>query len=147
MRCTLLPDQCAEWPGFFVEAVTDYIVHQEKPQGYVSEDNAEWLIRAISRDGVVDTAVEMELLVTVLEKAKSSPERLSAYALEQVALAVIDGNGPLAGSRTAAPAWSTSAKSICCAASSMPSAATATSPSPGRRPRPCSASTTAPAKS
>ena len=90
-------DQCAEWPGFFVEAVTDYIVHQEKPQGYISDDNAEWLIRAISRDGAVDTAVEMELLVSVLEKARSSPERLSAYALEQVALAVIDGDGPLAG--------------------------------------------------
>ena len=94
-------DQSAEWPGFFVEAVTDYIVHQEKPQGYISDDNAEWLIRAISRDGAVDTAVEMELLVSVLEKAKSSPERLSAYALEQVALAVIDGAGRLAGGRTA----------------------------------------------
>ena len=95
-------DQCAEWPGFFVEAVTDYIVHQEKPQGYISDDNAEWLIRAISRDGAVDAAVEMELLVSVLEKAKSSPERLSAFALEQVAAAVIDGEGPLAEARTAA---------------------------------------------
>ena len=95
-------DQSAAWPGFFVEAVTDYIVHQEKPRGYISEDNADWLIRAISRDGMVDTAAEMELLVSVLEKARSSPERLSAYALEQVALAVIDGKGPLAGSRPGA---------------------------------------------
>ena len=95
-------DQSADWPRFFVEAVTDYIVHQEKPHGYISEDNADWLIRAISRDGMVDTAAEMELLVTVLEKARSSPQRLSAYALEQVALAVIDDKGPLAGSRRAA---------------------------------------------
>jgi hypothetical protein len=95
-------DQSAAWPRFFVEAVTDYIVHQEKPYGYISEDNADWLMRAISRDGMVDTAAEMELLVSVIEKARSSPERLSAYALEQVALAVIDGEGPLAGSRTAA---------------------------------------------
>src|SRR4051812_9397363 len=95
-------DQSAAWPAFFVEAVTDYIVHQEKPYGYISEDNADWLIRAISRDGMVDTPAEMELLVSVLEKARSSPERLSAYALEQVALAVIDGTGPLAGSRTGA---------------------------------------------
>ena len=94
-------DQSAAWPRFFVEAVTDYIVHQEKPHGYISEDNADWLIRAISRDGMVDTAAEMELLVSVIEKARSSPERLSAYALEQVALAVIDGEGPLAGSRNA----------------------------------------------
>ena len=78
-------DRCADWRDFFVEAVTDYLVHQEKPQGYISEDNAAWLVRAISRDGMVDTPAEMELLITVLEKAKSSPPSLAAYALEQVA--------------------------------------------------------------
>lgn len=87
-------DKCEEWPKFFVEAVADYIVHQEKPAGYISEDNADWLIRTISRDGMVDSRTELELLVHVLEKAKSSPGRLSAYALEQVAHAVIDGKGP-----------------------------------------------------
>ena len=48
-------DKCQEWPVFFVEAIGDYIVHQEKPAGYISEDNAEWLVRAISRDGMVDS--------------------------------------------------------------------------------------------
>lgn len=88
-------DKCQEWAPFFVEAVTDYIVHQEKPEGYVSQENADWLIRAISRDGMVDSRTELELLVHVLEEAKSSPIQLSAYALEQVAHAVIDGKGPL----------------------------------------------------
>ena len=88
-------DKCQEWPEFFVEAITDYIVHQEKPSGYISEDNANWLMRTISRDGMVDSLTELELLVHVLETAKSSPDRLSAYALEQVAHAVIDGKGPL----------------------------------------------------
>ncbi|MBA1144250.1 hypothetical protein [Mesorhizobium neociceri] len=88
-------DKCSEWPQFFVEAVTDYIVHQEKPAGYISEDNANWLVSTISRDGLVDSLTELELLVHVLERAKSSPGRLSAYALEQVAHAVVDGKGPL----------------------------------------------------
>ena len=88
-------DKSPEWPEFFVEAVTDYIVHQEKPAGYISEDNADWLIRTISRDSMVDSLTELELLVHVLERAKSSPGRLSAYALEQVAHAVVDGKGPL----------------------------------------------------
>jgi hypothetical protein len=78
-------DQCAEWSGFFVEAVTDYVVHQEKPAGCISEDSAAWLVRAISRDGKVDTPIEMQLLVNVLEKAKSSPASLSAYARVQQA--------------------------------------------------------------
>ncbi len=88
-------DKCGEWAPFFVEAVTDYIVHQEKPEGYVSRENADWLVRTVSRDGMVDSRTELELLVHVLEVAKSSPGFLSAYALEQVAHAVIDGKGPL----------------------------------------------------
>ena len=88
-------DKCAEWAPFFVEAVTDYIVHQEKPSGYISQDNADWLVRTISRDGMVDSRTELELLVHVLEKARSSPSKLCVYALEQVAHAVIDGKGPL----------------------------------------------------
>ncbi|MDG4896554.1 hypothetical protein P9272_23595 [Mesorhizobium sp. WSM4976] len=88
-------DKCDEWTPFFVEAVTDYIVHQEKPEGYISDQNADWLIRTVSRDGMVDSRTELELLVHVLEEAKSSPGQLSVYALEQVAHAVIDGKGPL----------------------------------------------------
>ncbi|ANT54062.1 hypothetical protein [Mesorhizobium amorphae] len=88
-------DKCQEWPEFFVEAITDYIVHQEKPAGYISEDNADWLVQTISRDGMVDSRTELELLVHVLETAKSSPSKLCAYALEQVSHAVIDGKGPL----------------------------------------------------
>lgn len=88
-------EQCAEWREFLVEAVTDYIVHQEKPAGYVSAKNAEWLMRAISHDGKVDTAVELELLVRVLERAKFSTERLVAFALKQVKDAVVGGTGPL----------------------------------------------------
>ncbi|CDX52432.1 conserved hypothetical protein [Mesorhizobium plurifarium] len=88
-------DKCGEWAPFFVEAVTDYIVHQEKPEGYISEQNADWLVRTVSRDGMVDSRTELELLVHVLEEAKSSPDQLSAYALEQVGHAVIDGKGPM----------------------------------------------------
>jgi hypothetical protein len=89
------PGQCAEWQEFFVEAITDYIVHQEKPAGYVSAKNANWLIDAISHDGKVDTATELELLVRVLERAKFSTERLVAFALKQVKHAVVEGQGPL----------------------------------------------------
>lgn len=88
--------KCPEWPVFLIEAVADFIVHQEKPAGYISAQNAEWLVAMVSRDGMVDSVTELELLVSVLEKAKSSPESLVAYALEQVRLAVVDGKGPLA---------------------------------------------------
>lgn len=94
-------DKCPEWNAFFVEALLDYLVHQEKPAGHVSEENADWLIRAISSDGKVDTASELELLVRVLETARSAPDRLTAFALSQVAVAVIEGEGVLARRRGA----------------------------------------------
>ena len=88
-------EKCAEWPAFFVEALTDYIVHQAQPPGYISAENAEWLIRSVSTDGSANSAAKLELLVKVLERAKFAPERLAGFALEQVKHAVIEGKGPL----------------------------------------------------
>lgn len=79
---------CREWTAFLVEAVSDLIVHQEKPAGYISEANAAWLIDATAR---ARPATELELLVAVLERARTSPASLSAHALERVADAVTDG--------------------------------------------------------
>lgn len=84
------------WTELFVEAVTDYIVNQVEPQGYVSEENANWLIDRISHDGVVKTASELEIIVKVIDKAQSSPTRLVSFALGQVKKAVVEGEGPLA---------------------------------------------------
>ena len=91
--------RCPEWHAFFIEAICDYIVHQERPRGYVSQDNANWLVRAISRDGTVDSESELEMLVKVIETAQSVPDQLSAFALSQVAKAAIEGEGPLACGR------------------------------------------------
>ncbi|WP_306117860.1 MULTISPECIES: hypothetical protein [unclassified Roseitalea] len=96
-------DRAPEWVTFFVEALTDYLVNQEPPRGYISEHNADWLIRAIATDGVVDTRTEVELLVNVMEKARSMPAELSAFALRQIAHVVVTGQGPLAGGRMARP--------------------------------------------
>ncbi len=81
-------EKCDEWTAFFLEAMVDYIVHQEKPAGYVSDDNARWLVEHIARDGFVRGDIELELLVRVLERSMRSPEHLVAFALKQVALAV-----------------------------------------------------------
>jgi hypothetical protein len=83
------------WADFFVEALTDFIVFQERPQGYLTLANAEWLISAISRNGVVASRAELELLVNVLDKSRWSPVSLSKFALEQVRQAVIKNRGPL----------------------------------------------------
>ncbi len=83
------------WAEFFVEAITDFIVFQAQPQGYVTGDNAHWLIDRVSSDGNIDSKTELELVVNVLDKARWAPVSLVKFGLEQVKHAVISGTGPL----------------------------------------------------
>jgi hypothetical protein len=83
-------DSCVEWKMFLNEAVSDYIVHQERPSGYISQDNAVWLQKTLEASGP-RTAVSV--LVHVLEKAKSAPEELSASGLRTVAKCVLANDG------------------------------------------------------
>lgn len=88
------------WPAFFVEALTDYIVTQAQPSGYVSEENAQWLIQRLGRSGHVDTACELELLIKVLERSQHSPLPLVRFALEQVKTGIISGAGAAGARKT-----------------------------------------------
>ena len=89
-----LAEPTSEWSDFFVEALSEFIVHTVEPKGYVSEDQAEWLIERIDSNGRLDSLTELELLVKVLEKAANVPDRLKAYALDQIEQAVLSGEGP-----------------------------------------------------
>ena len=85
------------WTELLTEAGADFLVNQQLPSGYVSADNAAWLTEQICRDGVVKTARQFQLLVHILERAKSASGPLAGLALKQVELAIIEGRGPLAG--------------------------------------------------
>ncbi len=91
------------WADCFVETITDYIVDQAKPEGYLTTDNADWLIERISKDGRIETKTEMELLVSVLDKARWAPQSLVRFALEQVKDAVVHGTGPLRSGKLLEP--------------------------------------------
>jgi hypothetical protein len=92
------------WMPFFVEALTDYIVNQAEPRGYISEENADWLIAHITHSsGRVDSACEFELLVKTLERAKQSPVKLVTFALEQVELGVIGADCYIGATRSCEP--------------------------------------------
>lgn len=98
-----IADTCNEWDMFFVEAMTDYCVNQANPHGYVSETNATWLMQRISADGHLKSDTELELLIRIIEKATSVPDALAAYALSEVAHAVLHGNGELLRDETLTP--------------------------------------------
>jgi hypothetical protein len=97
------PIQDPAWADCFVETITDYIVDQAKPEGYLTADNVAWLLSRISKDGRVETKTELELVVSVLEKARWAPQSLVHFALDQVKDAVINGTGPLRSGRMLQP--------------------------------------------
>ncbi|MCB1522444.1 MAG: hypothetical protein KDJ37_18000 [Hyphomicrobiaceae bacterium] len=90
-----LGDPSRGWIELFISQITDFIVHRCEPSGYLTTDNADWLIARIQRNGVVTTRRRLELLITVMQQARWSPPRLVRLAIEQVRLAVAEGRGAL----------------------------------------------------
>ena len=83
------------WTPLCVEAIADLIINDAEPQGCITKTNDHWLIDCISRDGIVDTHTELEVLLTVLDKWRSSLKWFIAFVLDQFKIAVCDGDGPL----------------------------------------------------
>ncbi len=89
-------EQDPAWVDCFVEMMTDYLVNQAVPEGYVTADNATWLVEQIAQDdGRVMTKAELELLINVLDKSRWSPQSLAQFALSQVLDGIVEGSGPL----------------------------------------------------
>ena len=97
------PVQDPAWADCFIETITDYLVEQAEPQGYLTIEKAQWLKDRIAEDGRVEAKTELELLVNVLDKARWAPLSLVRLALDQVKDAAIKGTGPLRSGRKLAP--------------------------------------------
>lgn len=89
-----LAERTPAWAEFFVEAIVQFVLAGGNPRGFISEDQADWLIARLDRDGRVESLAELELLATLFDKAEAVPARLKAYALAQIEQAVLTGEGP-----------------------------------------------------
>ena len=87
--------QDATWSDFFIDTLTDYIVRELEPAGYVTSGHAGWLIARVSTAGRVRSKTEHDLLLNIIDKARWVPESLMVFAMSQVRDAVITGGGPL----------------------------------------------------
>jgi hypothetical protein len=96
------PVQGPSWSGFLVDAISDYILNQAGPEGYITIEKSQWLTAKLSSDGWIANRTELDLLVAILGKARWFPLSLATFALEQVAGAVIHGFGPLRVGQAAA---------------------------------------------
>ncbi len=91
------------WADFFIETLTDYVVRELEPAGYVTSAHAGWLIARISSAGRIRSKTEHDLLLNVIDKARWVPESLMCFALAQIRDAVITGEGPLRGGSSLGP--------------------------------------------
>ncbi len=89
-----LADPTPEWSDFLAEAIVEYVVNTWAPRGYVTDEQAGWLIAGVSADGKLESMAELELLLKVLECAVNSPDSLKVFAIEQIERAVTTGTGP-----------------------------------------------------
>jgi len=87
------PEKCPEWSSFFVEHLAEFIVNYTYPQGSLDEINVAWLMRMVATDGVVNSALELELVLHVIEISANVPDDLRAFALEQLRLALTENIG------------------------------------------------------
>lgn len=77
-----------EWTVLFIEALTDFTVRQQAPNGYVDETKANWLMGAVSR-GDHAREDEIDLLIHVLDQADRAPDSLSAFVLDQLRTGIL----------------------------------------------------------
>ena len=83
-----------EFSDCFSEAITHFLLKQDWPHDFMSDENANWLMSAIDKDGKVESHAELELLVRVVEKAENAPETLKTYAQTQLEAVILTGEGP-----------------------------------------------------
>lgn len=97
----LLNDACQDrhesWNDFFVEALTDFAIWRTKPEGYVSDEDAHWIVECVTHDGRIESRTELEFLINVIHWANQCPESLVIIALQAVKDSVLQGGGVLFG--------------------------------------------------
>lgn len=63
-------DKCRAWGEFLVEALTDYVVWDQRPSGVLTEDAALWLSDKV---GETPTPACLALLVAILDEVETVP--------------------------------------------------------------------------
>jgi hypothetical protein len=78
-----------EWRTLMVDTVTDVVVRQQEPCGYVDSASADWLKGLVTRHPMAPRD-EVEVLVHVLETADQTPPQFAAFVVDRVKAAALE---------------------------------------------------------
>ncbi|MDX2205882.1 MAG: hypothetical protein NW223_24240 [Hyphomicrobiaceae bacterium] len=93
------PIQDPAWRLCFVELMTDFIVGQTEPEGYMNAHKCDLLRTWIAPDGAVATKLHLDLAVSVIAASRWVPQSFVVLVLDQVRRAVVRCEGPLRAGR------------------------------------------------
>ena len=77
------PSGDPEWTDYFAEAAADFYLREEEPHGYLTEHEFAEIAEFVQRDGARASALELKLLVALMEKAVATPDDMAAFAADQ----------------------------------------------------------------
>jgi len=86
------PDGDPEWPQFFAEAAADFYLREEEPAGYLTADEFETLKARVTRNDHA-SALELGLLVKIMETAALTPPDMTAFVGDQLRRAIVNRPG------------------------------------------------------
>jgi hypothetical protein len=86
------PGAAVEWRQFLIEALTDHMVNQVRPAGFIRDEDAGWLIDRLD-DTIAPGPNGFAMLLAVMERARSVPDTLAAFGLRVVERVVLSGQG------------------------------------------------------
>ncbi|MGR6465592.1 hypothetical protein [Rhizobium sp. PAMB 3182] len=89
------PVKCPEWEHYFVESLAQFVLHYCYPQGSLDEVNADWIEATLATDGIVNSRLELDALLHIMDLSVEVPPSLSRLALDQLRHALRDNIGPL----------------------------------------------------
>ncbi|MEL6824661.1 MAG: hypothetical protein AAFN91_00315 [Pseudomonadota bacterium] len=77
------------WISRFQEAMKDYLLTREPPEGWITDGEADWLIAQVQNDAHIPSLDELDLLIELLRKADGAPEKLARFTVEAVSDRII----------------------------------------------------------
>ncbi|MEM1147108.1 MAG: hypothetical protein AAGH49_04895 [Pseudomonadota bacterium] len=77
------------WISRFQEAVKDFLLTREPPEGWITDEEADWLISQVQTDASTPTLDEIDLILELLRKADGAPESLGDFVLEAISERII----------------------------------------------------------
>jgi len=87
----------AEFAELIADIATDVLVRDTAPPGYIANEDADWLIGALSEGGGLVCSAEFGILKALARRAICVPSQLTTFAVREIEKAVLTGRRDVTG--------------------------------------------------